>query len=418
MTHETPSEQSWKSVATPFAVDLFAVAQSAEGPVAAGGSGTVVAERTDGWETVLEDGPGAKNRTLRSADVTDDGTRVWFAGASGAIGMYDLDRQRTYDYSYSKDISASWSAVDVSGPAGEESVLVANGSGTILPFDVDGLSPRYGGPVTPGSGAEITALAHAADGVGYAVDTTGTVYEAGAGGWEAVGIEQAASTLRDVTVGPDGRLYVASADGVLYRRDGATWTAVEVPASGLRAVDVHDGHVAVLAVGNVVYRRPLDGRDRWRKESTPTGNDLLSLALDGPDVAVGKSGTVVERPAASPPPEESPAPTEPSESRIDVCELLVSELVGRLEREELTALLRRREACDGSVVEQLNAASETESGPTELLAGADGSNLLVLPVAGADALSVVAARGGDACACECDRSERPCAALERLLDGC
>lgn len=117
MTHESSTERAWKSVTTPFAVDLFAVTQTAEGPFAVGGSGTVAAERSGGWEMVVDQGPAGKNRTLRAVDVTDDGTRVWFAGASGAIGMYDLERGRLYDYSYAKDVSAPGRPSPSPGPA-------------------------------------------------------------------------------------------------------------------------------------------------------------------------------------------------------------------------------------------------------------------------------------------------------------
>ena len=178
MSHETDAEtdRSWQSVTTPFDVDLYDVVHADENPFAVGGSGTIVANRDEGWETVVSSGPAGQNSTLRSIATTEKGSRVWFAGASGAIGMYDTIRNRTYDFSYAKDISGSWQAITVFGTAGSEKVFVSNGSGTILSVSLSGLETTGWSPAKPGSGASIPALAATADGVVYAVDTGGTVY--------------------------------------------------------------------------------------------------------------------------------------------------------------------------------------------------------------------------------------------------
>lgn len=271
--------------------------------------------------------------------------------------------------------------------------------------------------MTPGSGAAITALAYSADGVGYAVDTGGHVFQAAVDGWTAVGIEAAQASLRDVTVGPEGRVYVASGSGTLYRRDPqrAEWVAIEVPGSALRAVDVFEGHVAVLATGNTAYRRPVEGRDRWRSESLPAGNEVVDLALAHPDVAVGKSGTVVERPRASDPGAPPESPGEPADP-VDVCDLLLTELVSRLDREELVSLLREREGCGASLVEHL-AENPDETVPAELLEEFAAESLLVLPVAGEGVADGTRCEVGHG-TCECHESRQTLASLDRLLGGC
>lgn len=418
MTHDASADGTWKSVTTPVDVDLFAVTQTDETPVAVGGGGTIAAERSGGWEPVVEDGPGGNERTLRAVDATDDGRRVWVAGASGAIGVYDRRRERLFDYSHAEDSSDSWTAVAATGPAGGESVLVANGSGTVLPIEIDGREPTYGTPATPGSGTAITALTYAVDGIGYAVDASGTVFEEAVDGWTASGVEAASTSLRDVAVGPDDSVYVAAANGTLYRRDpaAAEWTAVEVPASALRAVDVFDGHVAVLADGNAVLRRPLSGRDRWRSETLPAGDDVVDLALDGPDVAVGKSGTVVERPAADDAvtPASTPAPSGQDSRSGATCDQLRAELIGRLGREELVAALSRHEACDSELPEHLGAA--TERAASDCCRQSDAVSTLAVPMTGVRCAPARRSDSHTECTCECGRSTRTAEGSDCHLD--
>ncbi|MCU4802589.1 hypothetical protein OB920_19680 [Halobacteria archaeon HArc-gm2] len=414
MPHEAATDREWNSVTTPFDVDLRAVVQTNRGPFAVGGSGTVVANTGDGWEAVVTEGPGKQNRALSSIDVTADGDRVWYAGASGAIGMYDVANGEQYDFSYSKDISASWSAVAVAGRAGTERVSVANTSGKVLPLSLSGREATYGAPATPGGGSEITALEATTAGTVFATDTAGTVYETTKSGWTTTGVDAASVSLRDVTVGPDGQIYVAGANGTLYVNDGAEqgWTANEVTGAALRAVDVLDGHVVVLSANNKLFRRPVDGRTRWQESAPPTNSDLLALALGAPDVAVGKAGTVVTREAPEPPAESK---SEAKPERSPVCDLLTEELIGRLEREELVALLERKETCESPVVELLAERRAEPAGElTGLLQGGTEANVVVLPVAAAGGLGEIRSERRHA-TCECHGEATGRSALERLI---
>jgi hypothetical protein len=56
--------------------------------------------------------------------------------------------------------------------------------------------------------------------------------------------------------------------------------------------------MVVLGNGGVIYER--DDEDRWEQVPTPSGTNLLDLALGSPDVAVGKGGTIIERPRGRP----------------------------------------------------------------------------------------------------------------------
>jgi hypothetical protein len=381
MPHATESDHEWKPVPTPFDVDLYDAVQTADGPYAVGASGTLVGKRDNSWQVLVEDGPAAQNSTLKAVAATEGGRRVWFVGASGAIGAYDVAEQRKYDYSYSGDVTNSWGAVAVYGTAGSETVLLANTGGAIVPGNVDGNAVEWGEPAKPGEGATVTALDFTPNGVAYATDTSGSVYRAeGTNEWAKVGVPDASVAFNDVYAGAQGRVYVAAGNGRLYRYDASAgrWTPIGVGQTALQAVDVFNEHIYVLADSNTVYWRTLTGERRWHQSELPTGSDLLALALGYPDVAVGKAGTIVKRPPSEPPrPEE---PTETPEDPTGVwrptdpvlpCEVLLQELLTRLTREELVELIERRAECGSELLAQLEAIRE-EPGAEE--------SVVVLPV--------------------------------------
>lgn len=421
MAHET-DDPEWHAVTTPFDADLGDVAQTAAGPFAVGTGGAVVADRGNGWETVVSEGPASENSTLAAAAATADGERVWYAGASGAIGAYDLAADEQYDFSYAEDVTASWGAIAVSGSAGGERVWVANASGTVLPLAVSGREATYGASATPGSGSEITAMAATADGVVHATDTAGNVFRTTPSGWTRAGVEAAEVSLRDVAVAADGRVFVAAANGALYAWDPSAdrWTADEVATSALRAVAVRDEQVVVLSADNVAFRRPVDERTRWRRAALPTGNDVLAVALDRPDVAVGKAGTVLTRAAPEAPAEpkagaEAEGSGEPTAGGPPVCDLLRAELIARLDREELVAALEATDECQTRLVEALSEGRSAERRRRGAGGVPEGTERVVaLPVA-ADAAALASGDVAGRAPCDC-RSRRRGRAIERLLE--
>lgn len=64
---------------------------------------------------------------------TDPGERLWFAGAGGALGYYDLQTEQRRDYSKPQGNAGTFSSLTVSGDRGEEKLLVADGSGHVIP---------------------------------------------------------------------------------------------------------------------------------------------------------------------------------------------------------------------------------------------------------------------------------------------
>jgi hypothetical protein len=291
-------EPEWSTVESPFKKSLYGVVSTVEGPYAAGAGGTVIANRGDGWEIVFDDGPRTRDNQLRALTVTNDGERIWFAGSSGAVGCYDVVTRRKYDYSSPEEMTSTWEGIAVSGKTGSEKGLLANGSGELLPFGIDGFDVDWGEVAKPQKkGSKISALDASPDGVGYAVDTSGNAFKTTPeDGWEDIGIVNAQVKFYDIHAGTDGRVYVAAGDGRIYRYDDSyrSWTPIGVGKNALRAFDIYQGEMVVLGNGGEIYQR--DRKERWEKVPAPKATDLIDLALGKPDVAVGKGGLIIERP--------------------------------------------------------------------------------------------------------------------------
>lgn len=345
MVHEQGEDPEWAVSFAPFSVDLYDAVQTAEGPYAVGGGGTVARKREGKWEAVIRDGPAGQGSTLRAIAATDGGHRVWFAGSSGALGMYDLRNGTKQNYSYPGDATTSWREIAVTGEAGEERALLANGSGVVVSFVVDGSEITFSEPTEPGQGDAVQALETTEEGVGYAIDGAGAAYRATPEGWVSLGTVNASASLTDIYA-DDERLLISATNGKLYTYDRPeeAWTPIDVARTGLRSIDVFQGHAVALATGATFYSRPLDGEGTWHRVAAETGNNLVALALGYPDVAVGKSGTIVERPRAKrhgegETGEKTEEPTRDPAPPVDPCRVLTGEMVERLESTELLELV-------------------------------------------------------------------------------
>ena len=309
----------WEIAETPTDADLYAVVQTVDGPHAVGENGVVLARRTDrhrsggangddfegdvdshtaddgdGWQVVVEAGPGARRNTLTDAAVTADGERVWFAGSSGALGAYDVAADRKYDYSAPMEKTSTWEAIAVAGRRDAERLRVANGSGEVLTVATDDRGcPEWGEVAEPGSGSSITGLA--SDGRRFfVVDTNGGTFEVDETDRTDIGARNPEVDFFDVTA-TDGTVRVAGDGGLVYRCDRVcgNWTPCRVGESALHALDdAGDATVAVGEGGRVYRRTPTTG---WRADRTPVEENLWGVALGASDVAVGESGVVIER---------------------------------------------------------------------------------------------------------------------------
>lgn len=294
------NKPEWQIVETPFSNDLFEVVTTSNGPYAVGDGGIIAGDRGNGWEIITDDGPNVSQNQMRTLDVTDDGKRLWFAGSSGALGCYDVETNRKFDYSYPKEKTSTWESIAVAGQASSEKVLVANGSGEVLPFTLDGFTVNWGVTSKPGGkGATMTGLAASPDGYGYGIDTSGNAFmTTKQDRWKDIGVIDSQVKFYDIWAEQNGRVYVAAGQGRLYRYDNSyqDWTPIGVAEKGdLKAFDMYKNQMVALGDGGLMYQRT-DSGNRWESVHTPTKSTLYDLALGHPDVAVGKNGLVLRRP--------------------------------------------------------------------------------------------------------------------------
>lgn len=290
----TDRADDWSVAETPTSKALRDVVRTADGPYAVGAEGNVLCRDDDGWDLRIESGPATRHNALTAVDATSDGKRVWFAGSSGALGMYDTETGRKHDYSAPEERTSTWEAIAVAGESGDERLRIANGSGEVLTvtMDEDGC-PQYGDVVEPGSGSTVPAIDFGG-GTVYAVDTNGKVFAETDGEWEDVGIRNAQVDFSDLHATED-TLLVAGGDGLVYRYDRAceNWTPVAAGSAMLYGIDRADDETLAVGASGRVYRRgPQDG---WTRVESPVEEDLRAVALGETDVAVGAGGVVIER---------------------------------------------------------------------------------------------------------------------------
>jgi streptogramin lyase len=279
----------WTAVETPTGNTLYDVETTSDGVYAVGGGGVVLHRTDEGWRTVLDGGPTGNGNDLYGADVTDDGSRLWFVGSSGAIGEYDVSSGVLSDHSAPNDVTNNFNDVSVTGRGDEANVYVAGDSGKIHYSFENGETGTWDS-VTPGSGSEINAIDFHDSKSGHAVDGNQTVFVTGDGtSWDELGIADANYNLYGVDSDAADDVTVSGGGGTVYAWNGSEWTRADTGDAGLRDVEV-DGDGLTVGGGGAVFR--LDGE--WTGESTPTGANLKAVVQADPAVAVGASGTVIE----------------------------------------------------------------------------------------------------------------------------
>lgn len=290
----------WEEVPSPTRSTIYDVVQTQEGPYAVGSNGDVLARRVDGWETVLDEGPTRRDNPLRSCDVTSDGRHLWFCGGSGVVGQYDVLEEDLTDHSAPNGETSTWETVTVIDRAGNDFVGLANGFGEFLSGRKNDRGGMDWGPlVKPGGDSSIEAADFLDDRVGYVCATNSAVYETTDGGstWTTIGIDGGSVALYGIAAVSRDRIYVTAGDGSIFRYNGAVWTKTDAGGTILYDIEFKSGEgLASGGSGNLFEYRD---RQSWSEEDTPTSNALRGVALDVtgkyPDVAVGSSGTIVER---------------------------------------------------------------------------------------------------------------------------
>ncbi len=287
-------KEDWRSVESPADVTLYDVEYTAAGAYAVGGGGTVLERTSDGWRVELRGGPTGNGNDLYGADVTDDGERLWFVGASGAIGEYDVRTGDLTDHSAPNDVTNNFNDVSVTGDAGAANVYVAGDSGKIYYSFEDGETGSWNS-VTPGSGSNVNAIDFHGDRAGHAVDGNKTVFVTDDGTtWDKLGIEDADYNFYGVDSDGFDDVWVSGGGGSIYRWNGSEWRRSDLGDASLRDVEVTDDDGDGVTVGGGGAAFDLGGGE-WTQTETPTGANLKAVVRGTTDVAVGASGTILER---------------------------------------------------------------------------------------------------------------------------
>lgn len=288
---------TWTQVDSPVKSPLHDVTQTANGPAAVGGTGKVIGRTPDGtWGVLVENGPGGKSRRLHVVDATDDGTRLYFAGAGGALGTYDLETGERTDFSGVEGLNGTIGALTVAGDRGSEKLLLADTSGNVVPAyaneDGQKLNVDYG--FRPAGDTAIKAMASGSDGVGYAVDNNTTVYKTGREGFVEVGVADADNTMYAAHVDPEAVL-IAGANGFVYEMEAdGRWTPHNLGNFAVRAITRRGDEMLAGGSSRLRYRR---GNGNWVDVGWEGGSKVTGVVIGSEkqaDIAVCANGAIIE----------------------------------------------------------------------------------------------------------------------------
>jgi len=293
-TAQPAQSSAWTEAETPTGSTLYDVVYTDAGAYAVGGGGILLKRTSEGWTKVLDGGPTGNGNDLYGADVTDDGTRIWLVGASGAIGEYDVETGNLNDRSAPMDVTNNFNGVAVTGTAGEANVYVAGDSGKMYFSFKNGKEDTWE-YVTPGSGSNINAVDFFDAREGHIVDGNQTVFETDDGEtWGKIGITDANVNVYGVDADGASDVWVSGGGGMIFHWNGTEWTPTDTGDAGLRDLEVAKDDTDGLAVGGGGKVYDLTGGE-WEQKATPTGANLKAVASGSPDLAVGAGGIVIER---------------------------------------------------------------------------------------------------------------------------
>ena len=298
----------WTQAESPTAETLHDVGYALDGAYAVGEDGVLLQRDAGQWRVITDVGPDGNSDDHSGLDATDDGERVWFVGASGTIGEYDVTTgivsspEGPDDYSAPDDYTGNFRAVAATGDGGEATVVVTDDSGIVhYSFD-NGDSWDY---VTPGSGSTIPAVDLYDERAGHVGDTNQSVMATETvGEWSKIGIDNVDENFYGIASNGSENVWVCGNRGKVFDYDGE-WNRTTLGEVVLRSIDVASDRSQGLTAGSGGRVFRLGGA--WTEEATPTSErlrgvvrgdpDALSFqpaVSDVPDIAVGKNGTIIE----------------------------------------------------------------------------------------------------------------------------
>ena len=290
-TAAAAAESEWTVEPVETDSTLHDIVSADTGRFAVGDGGVLTTAGPDGWRTLRDGGPTGNGNDLYGASVTDDGERVWFVGASGAIGEYVPATDTLVDHSAPLDNTNNYNDVAVTGEAGEANVYVAGDSGKIYYSFENGEEATWE-YVTPGSGSGLPAIDFHGPRSGHAIDTNGRVFATDDGvTWTAIGIEDANVTFYGLDSDASDDIAVSGGNGAVLTYDSANWTPDALGDADLVDIETDGESGYVVGSGGVVQELTSD--DRFVLD-TPTGENLNAVDVDG-DAVVGSSGIVLRR---------------------------------------------------------------------------------------------------------------------------
>jgi len=283
---------AWSTATVPTDERLTDAAVAGDRAYAVGAAGTLLQHDGDDWAVAVADGPDAESTTLTGVAATSDG--VWVAGDSGTVGRFDPESARHVSHSAPDGDTTNLVDVAAAGGTGDETVLLADGSGRLRRGRYRDGEVAWDEPVTPASGSSLSGVVLATPTDGYACDTNQTVVRTTDGGRSFRSMDvDAAGTLTDVASADPDRCLVADDSGVVHRYDGGYWTPERVSDGPVHAVAVRDDRAVACGSSGTVFES--DGSD-WTRLATPASGDLHGVAVGGDRaIAVGDDGTVLQR---------------------------------------------------------------------------------------------------------------------------
>jgi hypothetical protein len=288
------ADDAWTRVKTSVDNTIYDVAHTTAGAYAVAGGGILLTRQDTSWVKVLNDGPSSNGSDLYGLDVTADSTRLWLVGASGAIGEYDVTTSSLTDRSQPMDVSNNFRGVAVTGESGSARVTIVGASGKVYYSASNGETGTWN-EVTPGSGAGLRAVDFYAGTEGHLLDGSQTVFATTDGTtFSDIGIANADVGFRGVDADASDDVWVAGDGGTVRHWNGSTWSATDLGDPGLMDVEVAGTDQSGYVAGKSGAIFAFDGVD-WTRQETPTGQNLRAIVQGDPAIAVGASGTVLER---------------------------------------------------------------------------------------------------------------------------
>ena len=299
-TNKMAGTREWTVTESPKVAQLTGVESSGDAAYATGRRGVLLERAGPGqWTAVFTTGPTGEGRSIIDASTTDDGERVWFCGERGTLGYYEpaTDTVETHFSPYGLD--TSFESVSAKGPAGEETVHVADDNGEIVRGEVDGAELTVRGVAIPGDGTALTEVVDN-DREVFACDAAGTLYHNTEDTQVWKRRRLAETPVRAVSFN-DENLYEVAEDGSVFE-EVSLWgegsrnpRSIDSGVSFPTEIDT-DNRRTIAVVGDAGEIRISENGGNFEPaevgvEATLYGAEVMD---DGTVIAVGDDGTIVE----------------------------------------------------------------------------------------------------------------------------